>query len=179
MAPNPRLEALAAPLLAEAQRQQIETGEKVRLVGETTYQADSWSRPRRVVYKAEALAKGPNTRCVVTSHPNDAPLARTAHEYSRLAHPRTSGRDVPVKDDLLPDAGVAPRRRGREDVTADPLAPFSDARRVQFNPGADSVAVDGVAQEGEGGCVGGHLEREDEPVAPANLDRQERRLHLV
>ncbi|MGH2371192.1 MAG: IS1380 family transposase, partial [Chloroflexota bacterium] len=60
MAPNPRLTALAAPLLAEAQRQQAETGEKVRLAGETPYQADSWVRPRRVVYKAEALAKGPN-----------------------------------------------------------------------------------------------------------------------
>jgi hypothetical protein len=76
MAPNPRLETLAAPLLVEAQRQQAATAEKVRLVGEASYQADSWSRPRRVVYKAEALAKGPNTRFVVTSHTGDAPLGR-------------------------------------------------------------------------------------------------------
>lgn len=73
--PNPRLEAVAAPLLTEAERQQAETGAaKVRLAGETTYQAGSWERPRRVVYKAEALAKGPNTRFVVTSRP-DEPLA--------------------------------------------------------------------------------------------------------
>lgn len=73
--PNPRLEAVAAPLLAEAEQQQAETGAaKVRLAGETAYQAGSWSRPRRVVYKAEALAKGPNTRFVVTSRP-DEPLA--------------------------------------------------------------------------------------------------------
>ena len=73
--PNPRLEAVAAPLLAEAKQQQAETGAaKVRLAGETHYQAGSWSRPRRVVYKAEALAKGPNTRFVVTSRP-DEPLA--------------------------------------------------------------------------------------------------------
>jgi len=70
---NTRLEALATPLLAEAQRQHQQTGEKVRLASETTYAADSWPRTRRVVYKAEALAKGPNTRFVVTSR-TDAPL---------------------------------------------------------------------------------------------------------
>ena len=65
---NPRLTALAAPLAAEAQRQRAATGaEKMRLVGETTYQADSWDQPRRVVIKAEALPKGPNTRFVVTT----------------------------------------------------------------------------------------------------------------
>jgi len=72
--PNSRLEALAAPLLAEAQRLQAETGEKVRLAGEASYTADSWPHPRRVVYKAEALAKGPNTRFVVTNR-TDPPLA--------------------------------------------------------------------------------------------------------
>ena len=71
--PNPRLEALAAPLLAEAQRLQQDTGEKVRLAGEASYAADSWPQPRRVIYKAEALLKGPNTRFVVTNRP-DAPL---------------------------------------------------------------------------------------------------------
>jgi hypothetical protein len=72
--PNPRLEALAAPLLDEAQRQERETGEKVRLAGEAQYAADSWPHLRRVVYKAEALPKGPNTRFVVTTR-TDEPLA--------------------------------------------------------------------------------------------------------
>jgi hypothetical protein len=76
--PNARLEALAAPLLAEAERRQAlaadPRAEKVRLVGEGRYQAGSWGRARRVVYKAEALRKGPNTRFVVTSRA-DAPLA--------------------------------------------------------------------------------------------------------
>jgi hypothetical protein len=68
LVPNRRLEALAAPLLAEAARQREATGtETVRLVGEATYQAGSWPRARRVVIKAEALAKGPNARFVVTS----------------------------------------------------------------------------------------------------------------
>lgn len=70
--PNKRLEAVAAPLLAQATEQRAQTGETVRLVDETAYQADSWDHPRRVVYKAEALDKGPNTRFVVTSRP-DAP----------------------------------------------------------------------------------------------------------
>jgi hypothetical protein len=72
---NPRLTALATPLVAEAQRQRAETGaEKVRLLGEAVYQAESWEQPRRVVIKAEALAKGPNTRFVVTTR-TDPPEA--------------------------------------------------------------------------------------------------------
>jgi hypothetical protein len=68
LVPNTRLEALAAPLLADAERQRAETGAaKVRSMGEATYQAKSWPKPRRVVIKAETLAQGPNTRFVVTS----------------------------------------------------------------------------------------------------------------
>ncbi|HLG70647.1 MAG TPA: IS1380 family transposase, partial [Chloroflexota bacterium] len=75
LVPNPRLEALAAPLLAEAQAQSAAAGgAKVRLAAETRYQAGSWATERRVVYKAETLAKGPNTRFVVTTR-REAPLA--------------------------------------------------------------------------------------------------------
>ena len=80
---NPRLTALAAPLAAEAQRQRAETGaEKVRLLGEIIYQAESWDHPRRVIIKAEALAKGPNTRFVVTTRP-DPPEALYAWYAAR------------------------------------------------------------------------------------------------
>jgi hypothetical protein len=72
---HPRLTGLAVPLVAEAQRQRAASGaEKVRLVGDTVYQAESWDRPRRVVVKAEALPKGPNTRFVVTTR-TDPPEA--------------------------------------------------------------------------------------------------------
>src|SRR5215210_819663 len=78
LAANARLQALAAPQLAEAQRQQAAQAEgreaKVRLVGEGRYQADSWERERRVVVKTELLPKGPNVRFVVTSRA-EAPLA--------------------------------------------------------------------------------------------------------
>lgn len=72
--PNPRLEAIAAPLLAQAKAQRAATGDKVRLVAEAVYQAGSWGQPRRLVYKAEALDKGPNTRFVVTTR-TDPPAA--------------------------------------------------------------------------------------------------------
>jgi hypothetical protein len=76
--PNTRLAELAAPLLAEAEAQQATRDDaatgKVRLAGEARYQAGSWGRERRVVYKAEALPQGPNARFVVTTR-DDAPLA--------------------------------------------------------------------------------------------------------
>ena len=72
LVPNPRLEALAAPLMAAAASQRAEAAaDKVRLLGEATYQAGSWPQPRRVVVKAEALPKGPNTRFVVTNRDDD------------------------------------------------------------------------------------------------------------
>jgi hypothetical protein len=66
--PNRRLSVIAAPLLSQALAQSAaQGGAKVRLAGEAAYQARTWPTPRRVVYKAEALAKGPNTRFVVTT----------------------------------------------------------------------------------------------------------------
>jgi Transposase DDE domain group 1 len=65
---NPRLQTLAEPLLEKAQQESEEShGRKVRLVSDAPYRAESWDRSRRVVYKAEVLEKGMNTRFVVTS----------------------------------------------------------------------------------------------------------------
>jgi hypothetical protein len=75
MIPNRRLAVIAAPLLSRALAQsKAQAGSKVRLAGETAYQARTWIHSRRVVYKAEALSKGPNTRFVVTTRSED-PLA--------------------------------------------------------------------------------------------------------
>ncbi len=71
--PNVRLEAIAAHLTAQAQRQYAALGTPVRLVRETSYRAGSWPQARRVVYKVEAQEKGSNTRFVVTTRP-DAPV---------------------------------------------------------------------------------------------------------
>lgn len=73
LVPNARLEALAAPLLGEAQQRYAESAEKVRIAGEDLYAAGSWPQERRVIYKTEVLPKGTNTRFVVTTR-SDEPL---------------------------------------------------------------------------------------------------------
>jgi hypothetical protein len=70
---NARLEALAKPLLQRAVRESEEQeAQKVRLVADGTYRAGTWDRERRVIYKAEVLEKGTNTRFVVTTRPERA-----------------------------------------------------------------------------------------------------------
>ena len=75
LAPNARLRLLAAPLVEQAAQQHAQTAEKVRLVGEGQYAAESWAHERRVIYKAEELEKGSNLRFVVTSRTEADPLA--------------------------------------------------------------------------------------------------------
>ncbi|HYI25200.1 MAG TPA: IS1380 family transposase, partial [Thermomicrobiales bacterium] len=76
LVPNPRLARAVAALQAEAERQSAaQDGAKVRLIGETRYQADSWPQPRRVVMRAEVLEKGTNTRFVVTTRSDVDPAA--------------------------------------------------------------------------------------------------------
>jgi Transposase DDE domain group 1 len=69
---NPRLEELACDQLDEAKERHETEGEKVRIFSEDTYQAGSWERRRRVIYKAEAMEQGTNTRFVVSTR-TDAP----------------------------------------------------------------------------------------------------------
>lgn len=68
---NDRLKAIGADLLATAHQEYDTTGTKARLFGECRYAADSWTRERRVIYKAEWLPKGGNLRFVVTSRDDD------------------------------------------------------------------------------------------------------------
>jgi hypothetical protein len=66
---NARLEELAAPLLEEAQERYEAHQRKVKLLSEGRYQALSWDRERRVIYKAEVMEEGTNTRFLVTNKP--------------------------------------------------------------------------------------------------------------
>lgn len=80
---NSRLEELASSLLEEAQRRyEQEGGRKVRLLSQGHYQARSWHIERRVVYKAEVMEEGTNTRFVVTNKP-DEPDELYAHYTER------------------------------------------------------------------------------------------------
>ena len=74
LVPNSRLETLAARLVCLAKltsilRIRCGAKPKVRFLSEASYEAGSWGKERRVVYKAEVLEKGPNTRFVVTNRP--------------------------------------------------------------------------------------------------------------
>ena len=69
---NPRLEEIAKDLLERAEWESEEReGEKVRLISSGSYQAGTWEHARRVIYKAEVLEKGTNTRFVVTSRSDE------------------------------------------------------------------------------------------------------------
>jgi hypothetical protein len=80
---NSRLEEMASSLLEEAQRRyEQQRGRKVRLLSQGHYQARSWQIERRVVYKAEVMEEGTNTRFVVTNRP-DEPDELYAHYTER------------------------------------------------------------------------------------------------
>ncbi|MGD2059081.1 MAG: IS1380 family transposase [Anaerolineales bacterium] len=68
LAKNSRLKAAIAAELCAAQAQYEASGEAARVFKDFRYQTrKSWSRERRVIGKAEHLAKGENPRFVVTS----------------------------------------------------------------------------------------------------------------
>jgi len=71
IAKNNRLIELSRPMIQEAQRIYQRTNEKQRLFGEISYAADTWSRKRRVIVKAEVNSKGQNPRYVVTNIDGD------------------------------------------------------------------------------------------------------------
>lgn len=86
LAKNPRLGGLIEEELAEAKRRYEETGEAARVFSEFGYRTlDSWSRLRRVVAKAEHLAKGANPRFVVTSLSCDQREAQALYEEDYCA----------------------------------------------------------------------------------------------
>jgi hypothetical protein len=81
LARNKRLQQILAPQLEEARRLFTENGESARVFADFPYQTlKSWSQERRVVGKAEHLAKGANPRFVVTSIPADSIEARALYE---------------------------------------------------------------------------------------------------
>jgi Transposase DDE domain group 1 len=86
LAKNDRLKAEIADELQRAQAQFEQTKQPARFFKDFTYQThESWSRPRRVVGKAEHLAKGANPRFVVTSLSADCVDAQTLYEQRYCA----------------------------------------------------------------------------------------------
>jgi hypothetical protein len=81
LAKNPRLIAEIAEELQEVKGQYERTEQATRKFKDLRYRTlDSWSRERRVVAKAEHLAKGPNPRFVVTSLTVEGRAAQPLYE---------------------------------------------------------------------------------------------------
>ena len=75
LAKNDRLNALSLRWRLDAQQAFLDTCEPSRVFGELQYRTrKTWSRARRVVGKAEHLAKGANPRYVVTSLSRKTPM---------------------------------------------------------------------------------------------------------
>ena len=86
LAKNSRLEPQIQSHAEDARRQFEQTGKPVRIFADFKYQTlDTWSHERRVIAKAEHLAKGANPRFVVTSFPDEHLGARKIYEDTYCA----------------------------------------------------------------------------------------------
>ncbi len=86
LAKNTRLKGALARALAQAQASYQATGEAARVYEELRYRTlKSWSRERRVIGKAEYLAKGENPRFVVTDLSVEQIDAQTLYEKAYCA----------------------------------------------------------------------------------------------
>lgn len=86
LAKNERLKREIAVEIGQAKKIYEETGQPARVFKDFAYQTlKSWSRARRVVGKAEYLAKGENPRFVATSLSSDEFDAKTLYEEQYCA----------------------------------------------------------------------------------------------
>jgi hypothetical protein len=86
LAKNSRLLGMLADALQQARELFEQSGQASRVFKNLHYQTlDSWSASRRVVGKAEHLAKGANPRFVVTSIPDDQMDAASLYEKEYCA----------------------------------------------------------------------------------------------
>jgi len=86
LAQNPRLKKQIEPEMAQAQKQYEQTQAPARVFTEFSYATqDTWSRSRRVIAKAEHIAKGANPRFVVTSLSQPQMAARELYEKGYCA----------------------------------------------------------------------------------------------
>jgi Transposase DDE domain group 1 len=104
LARNSRLLDEIAIDLAWAEAEHQETGKPARRFKDFFYATrDSWSRRRRVIGKAEHLAKGANPRFIVTSLKRQAIDAQTLYEQVYCARGEMENRIKECQLDLLAD----------------------------------------------------------------------------
>jgi len=104
LAKNDRLKALSLKARCEAQQRFLETAGASRVFDEFAYRTrETWSRARRVIVKAEHLAKGANPRYVVTSLSPQEADARTLYEDLYCARGDMENRIKEQQLDLFAD----------------------------------------------------------------------------
>jgi hypothetical protein len=104
LAKNDRLNALSLKARCQAQQRFLDTSRASRVFDEFNYRTRaSWSRARRVVVKAEHLAKGANPRYVVTSLAHAAADARALYEDLYCARGEMENRIKEQQLDLFAD----------------------------------------------------------------------------
>jgi hypothetical protein len=105
LAGNSVLKQRGETLLEQAQAQFAVTKEPQRLFAGFWYQAGTWDRPRWVVVKAEAHAKGTNRRFVITNRPGARVLPQAAYD-DYAARGECENRNKELKCDLaIPHRG--------------------------------------------------------------------------
>jgi hypothetical protein len=115
LARNERLVSAIADDLAAVELDSLAQGGPVRRFADFAWRTlDSWSRARRVVAKAEHLAKGPNPRFIVTSLPASAIAARTLYEDIYCARGEVENRIKEQQLDLFADRTSAATMRANQ-----------------------------------------------------------------
>ena len=115
LARNPRLVDALGPALDAARAAHERTGKPARRFADFEYRTrDSWSRARRVVGKAEHLAKGPNPRFVVTSLPRRKASAKRLYETLYCARGEMENRIKEQQLDLFADRTSAHEMRANQ-----------------------------------------------------------------
>jgi len=115
LARNTRLLKKIAPELVQARQQYERSGHAARLFTPLHYRTrKSWSRRRRVIAKAEHLAKGANPRFIVTNLPEDYAEAKTLYEKHYCARGDMENRIKEQQLDLFADRTSAHTMRANQ-----------------------------------------------------------------
>lgn len=115
LARNQRLVDALGPALEAARAAHERSGQPARRFADFDYRTrDSWSRSRRVVGKAEHLAKGSNPRFVVTSLPRRKASAKRLYEKLYCARGDMENRIKEQQLDLFADRTSAHEMRANQ-----------------------------------------------------------------
>ena len=124
-APNSKLHELGASLMEQARAQAEEGAEEepVRLFSSFDYQAKSWKRPQRILYKAEVTQGKANPRFVTTNIPDRTPKFL----YEKVYCATRTGARIHQESQDLPAFGphLLPSLRGQS------IPSFSAQRRLR------------------------------------------------